>query len=211
MGSLLLSQITPGLVSSNQFGTILLMSNVSRLLVISGPSGVGKGTLMHRVFAESGLPLMMSVSATTRQPRPDEVDGKDYYFLSLAEFEFKRLAGEFLECFEVFGVGTWYGTLRKTVEDGLAAGLWVVLEIDVKGAKKVKEQFPNAMMFFIEPKNVDILKKRLLGRGTESEEAMQRRLATALDELQYADEFEYRIVNDDLDTAVREFIDILQR
>jgi len=185
------------------------MDDGSHLLIVSGPSGVGKGTLLHRVFAESGLPLVMSVSATTRKPRPGETDGKEYHFLSPEEFESKRLAGEFLECFEVFGTGTWYGTLRKTVEEGLAAGRWVVLEIDVQGAKKVKEQFPKALSFFIEPKNPEVLKERLRGRGTESEEAMQRRLETAMEELRHADEFEHRIVNDDLDTAVREFIAIL--
>ena len=187
------------------------MGDGLHLLVISGPSGVGKGTLLHRIFAESGLPLTMSVSATTRKSRPGEIDGIDYHFLSLADFESKRHAGEFLECFEVFGTGTWYGTLRKTVEDGLAAGHWIVLEIDVQGARKVKEQFPEAITCFIEPKSIDILKERLRGRGTESEEAMQRRLATAMEELRHADEFEHRIVNDDLDTAVEEMIAILRR
>ena len=183
----------------------------SHLLVISGPSGVGKGTLLRRVLAESGLPLVISVSATTRKPRPGEVDGKEYHFLSSDEFETKRLAGEFLESFEVFGTGTWYGTLRKTVEDELAADHWVVLEIDVQGAKKIKEMFPGAQMFFIEPKSLDVLQERLLGRGTESKEAMQCRLETAIKELQHADEFEHRIINDDLDAAVRNFIAILQR
>jgi guanylate kinase len=180
-----------------------------KLLVVSGPSGVGKGTLLKRVFEESGLPLVMSVSATTRPSRPGEVNSVHYWFLSPEEFETKRRAGEFLECFEVFGKGTWYGTLRQTVEQGLSAGNWVVLEIDVKGAKAVKNQFPDALLLFIEPKNVDVLKKRLLGRGTETEEAMQRRLATALEELQHAEEFEHRIVNDDLDIAVKQFVDII--
>ena len=188
-----------------------MMVGESHLLIISGPSGVGKGTLLRRVFAESGLPLVMSVSATTRKPRPGEINGKEYHFLSSAEFEAKRFAGEFLECFEVFGTGAWYGTLRKTVEDELAAARWVVLEIDVQGAKKIKEQFPKALSLFIEPKNVDVLRERLRGRGTETEEAMQRRLATAMEELQHADEFEHRIVNDDLDNAVREFIAILHQ
>ena len=180
------------------------------MLVVSGPSGVGKGTLLRKIFAESKLPLVMNISVTTRKPRPGEVDGIHYHFLSSSEFETKRQAGEFLECFEVFGTGTWYGTLRKTVEEELAQGHWVVLEIDVKGAKKVKEQFPEAVMIFIEPKNLDVLKARLQGRGTESKEAMRRRLATAIEEMLHADEFEYRIVNDDLDTAVREFMTILQ-
>jgi guanylate kinase len=186
------------------------MDGKPRLLVVSGPSGVGKGTLVHRVIAESGLPLTMSVSATTRKPRPGEMDGREYDFLNPDEFETKRLAGEFLECFEVFGTGTWYGTPRKKVEEGLAAGRWIILEIDVQGAQHVKEQFSEAMTFFIEPKSIDVLKERLQGRGTESEEAMQRRLARAIEELQHVAEFEYRIVNDDLETAVREFIAILK-
>ena len=199
------------LLWADRFGRIQFMGSKARLLVISGPSGVGKGTLLYRVFAESGLPLVMSVSATTRKPRAGETEGKEYHFLNPAEFEAKRLAGEFLECFEVFGTGTWYGTLKKTVEDGLVADRWVVLEIDVKGAKKIKEQFPNALTFFIEPRDVDVLQERLRGRGTETEEAMQRRLATAMEEIRHASEFEYRIVNDDLDVAVREFIAILWR
>ena len=186
------------------------MGKKPQLLVVSGPSGVGKGTLLHRVIAESGLPLTMSVSATTRKPRPGELDGREYYFLSQDEFETKRLAGEFLECFEVFGTGTWYGTPRKMVEKELTSGRWVVLEIDVQGARRVKEQFPEAMTFFIEPKSLDVLKERLQGRGTETEEAMQRRLGRAIEELQHVAEFEHRIVNDDLDTAVREFIAILK-
>ncbi|MDR2438759.1 MAG: guanylate kinase [Planctomycetaceae bacterium] len=181
-----------------------------KLLVVSGPSGVGKGTLLRRVFAESGFPLTMSVSATTRKPRPGEIDGVHYQFLSAEEFETKRKAGEFLECFEVFGKGIWYGTLRRTVEQGLSAGNWVVLEIDIKGAKTIKEQFSDAVLLFIEPKNIEVLKERLLGRGTETEEAMQRRLTTALEELEHAHEFEHRIVNDDLDVAVKQFIDIIK-
>jgi len=193
-----------------QFGTIDDMNREPLLLVISGPSGVGKGTLLRRTFAESGLPLIMSVSATTRKPRPGEVDGKDYHFLSSEEFESKKCSNEFLECVEVFGTGTWYGTLRQTVENGLASKYWVVLEIDVQGARKVKEQFPQAVTFFIEPKNIDVLKERLQGRATESEESMNCRLTTAMDELQHAGEFDYRIVNDDLDTAVQELIAILR-
>jgi len=183
---------------------------MSHLVLVSGPSGVGKKTILQQVIAESGLPLVMSVSATTRKPRPGEVEGKDYHFLSLADFESKRLAGEFMECFEVFGAGTWYGTLRKTVEDELAAGNWVVLEIDVQGARKVREQFPDALSIFIEPKSTDVLKERLQGRGTESEGAIQHRLTAAMEELQQVDEYEHRIVNDDLDVAVSEFIAILK-
>jgi len=181
------------------------------LVVVSGPSGVGKGTLLRRVFAESGLSLVLSVSATTRLPRPGEIDGVHYRFLSPEDFEARRKNGEFLECFEVFGKDCWYGTLRQDVEDGLRNGNWMVLEIDVKGARTVKEQFPDAVTIFVEPKNVDVLKERLRGRGTETDEAMNRRLATALEELKHANEFQYRIVNDDLDAAVQEFIEKLRQ
>ena len=179
----------------------------ARLIIVSGPSGVGKGTLLKRAFAESELPLVLSVSATTRPPRPGEGDGVHYRFLTTEDFETRRKNGEFLECFEVFGKDCWYGTLRKDVDEALRNGKWVVLEIDVKGARAVKEQFPDAVTIFVEPKNVDVLKERLRGRGTETDEAMKRRLATALEELKHADEFQHRIVNDDLDVAVKEFID----
>jgi guanylate kinase len=181
-----------------------------KLLVVSGPSGVGKGTLLQRVFDDSPLPLILSVSATTRKPRPGEIDGVHYRFLSPEEFEKKRNNGDFLECFEVFGKGTWYGTLRKDVEEGLAAGKYVVLEIDVKGAKTVKNAFPEAVLLFIKPPSVEILKERLAGRGTETDEAMKKRLETALEELQHADEFEHQIVNDVLDNAVKQFIQIIE-
>ena len=180
------------------------------LIVVSGPSGVGKGTLLKRVFAESGLPLTLSVSATTRAPRPGEIDGVHYRFLTVEDFETKRNNGEFLECFEVFGKNCWYGTLREGVEESLRNGNWVVLEIDVKGARTVKEQFPDAVTIFIEPKNTDVLKERLRERGTETDEVMNRRLETALEELKYADDFQHRIVNDDLDVAVQEFIEKLR-
>ncbi|MDR0391523.1 MAG: guanylate kinase, partial [Planctomycetaceae bacterium] len=116
----------------------------SRLLVVSGPSGVGKGTLLKRVLLESGLPIVLSVSATTRSPRPNEKDGEHYHFLTHEQFQLKRDAGEFLECFEVFGKGTWYGTLRSDVEIALCANKYVILEIDVKGANEIKKQFPDA-------------------------------------------------------------------
>jgi guanylate kinase len=180
-----------------------------RLLIVSGPSGVGKGTLLKRVAAESGLPIVMSVSATTRTPRPNEKNGTHYHFLTDKQFQEKRNAGEFLECFEVFGKGIWYGTLRKEVESGLNDGKLVVLEIDVKGAMSVKKQFPDAITIFVEPPNIDTLKERLRGRGTESDEAMQNRLNTAIEELNHAHEFQKRIVNDNLDTAVKQFINAI--
>ncbi|MDR1483686.1 MAG: guanylate kinase [Planctomycetaceae bacterium] len=179
------------------------------LLVVSGPSGVGKGTLLKRVFAESGFPLEMSVSATTRSPRPNEKNGEHYHFLTHEQFQSKKNAGEFLECFEVFGKGTWYGTLRANVESAMAAGNYVVLEIDVKGANEIKKQFPDAITIFVKPPNTDALKERLRGRGTETEETMQNRLKTAIEELNHADEFQYCIINDNLDDAVRQFIEVI--
>ncbi|MDR1480432.1 MAG: guanylate kinase [Planctomycetaceae bacterium] len=181
----------------------------SRLLVVSGPSGVGKGTLLKRVFLESGLPLVMSVSATTRLPRPNEKDGIHYRFMTNEQFQSKKNAGEFLECFEVFGKGTWYGTLRSDVENGLADGNFVVLEIDVKGANEIKKQFPKAITIFVKPPDNETLKERLQGRGTETDEAMKNRLKTAIEELNHANEFQFCIVNDDLDNAVKQFIGII--
>jgi len=151
----------------------------------------------------------MSVSVTTRKPRPGETDGVHYHFLSKEEFEKRRQNNEFLECFEVFGKGVWYGTLKQTVLDEFAAGHWVVLEIDVEGAKAVKAIYPDAVTIFIETKNTDVLRERLVGRGTETDEAMHRRLEVALSEMKHAGEFEHRIINDDLDAAVRQFLEIL--
>jgi guanylate kinase len=181
-----------------------------RLLIVSGPSGVGKGTLLKRVLTESGLPLKMSVSATTRNARPNEKNGIHYHFLTQKQFQEKKNAGEFLECFEVFGKDVWYGTLKADVETGLNEGNFVVLEIDVKGANEIKKQFPDAITIFVKPPNVEILKERLQGRGTESDESMRNRLNTAIEELNHTDEFQYRIINDNLDNAVEQFIKIIK-
>lgn len=182
-----------------------------RIVVISGPSGAGKTTVLKRVLAGAPLPLTPSVSATTRLPRPGEVEGVDYHFLSPAEFEQKRQAGEFLECFQVFGGGHWYGTLASEVDRGLAAGRWVVLEIDVQGALSVAQRVPDAITIFIAPSSRDELERRLRNRKTESEEAIRHRLARADFELAHAAGYRYRVVNDDLDRAVREVIDLLTR
>lgn len=187
-----------------------MSKKVGKVIIISGPSGVGKGTLLKRVFAESGLPLVMSVSATTRKPRPGEKDGVHYRFLDAANFENRKNNGEFLECFEVFATGTWYGTLKSDVENVLANGEWAVLEIDVQGAFAVKKIYPDALTVFVEPKSVEVLKERLRGRGTENEEAMNRRLETALKELEYAGQFQFSVINDDLETAVKELTEILK-
>ena len=182
-----------------------------KLVVISGPSGAGKTTLLKRLYAAAPVPLVTSVSATTRAPRPGEVDGTDYHFLTRDEFARRRERGEFLECFEVYQRGDWYGTLKSEVTPRLAAGKWVVLEIDVQGTLAVLEQYPEATTVFVQTESVDELERRLRGRGTESEEAIQRRLEVARRELAYADRYQYRIINRSVDRAVDEIEKLLKQ
>jgi len=182
-----------------------------KLVVMSGPSGVGKTTVLRRLLATCRLPLRASVSATTRPPRSGEVDGVDYHFLSEAEFHRRRDRGEFLECYEVYSSGWWYGTLNSEVASGLQSGKWVVLGIDVHGAFSVVEQYPDAVTIFLRPSSLEELEKRLRGRGTEDDEAVRRRLEQAKNELALADWYRYQVVNDDLDRAVHEICDILVR
>ncbi|MBX7166967.1 MAG: guanylate kinase [Pirellulales bacterium] len=182
-----------------------------RLIVVSGPSGAGKSTLLKRVLASTTRPLVSSISATTRPPRPGEVDGRDYYFLTSEEFARRRDAGEFLECFEVYGRGHWYGTLRSEVTTGLAAGKWVVLEIDVQGTEAIRRQFPAAVTIFVRPKSFAELEKRLRDRATESEAALARRLEVGRRELAAADTYDYQVINEDLDRAVADLCQILNQ
>jgi guanylate kinase len=180
-----------------------------RVVVVSGPSGAGKTSVMQRVYRCCPVPLVRSVSATTRPPRPGEADGVDYHFLTRAEFDARRKRGEFIECFPVFAQQSWYGTLRSEVAAGLDAGRWVVLEIDVQGALVVMERYPDAITIFLQPGSLAELERRLRGRGTETEEAIRRRLETAARELAMADRYQYHVANDDMDQAVRELSDIL--
>ena len=177
--------------------------------MVSGPSGAGKTSVMQRVYRCCPIPLVRSVSATTRPPRPGEVDGLDYHFLSAEAFASRRQRGEFLECFEVFTQGHWYGTLRSTVATGLNAGNWVVLEIDVQGALAVMERFAEAVTIFLRPSSREELERRLRGRGTETEQSIRRRLAQADRELALAGRYRYQVVNDRLDQAVQEMCGIL--
>jgi guanylate kinase len=171
------------------------------VFVITGPSGVGKGTLI-RTLLERIPELELSVSATTRAPRPGEVDGVDYHFLSEAEFDGRVLEGDFLEHADYSG--RRYGTLRSELERRLAAGASVVLEIEVQGARQVKEKMPDAMRIFIAPPSEEALRTRLVGRGTDDEAQRERRLATAKEELAAQDEFDIVVVNDRLDDAADE-------
>jgi guanylate kinase len=181
-----------------------------QLVVVSGPSGAGKTTLLRKLFERSGR-LVSSISATTRPPRPGERDGVDYHFMSGEEFQRRRQRGDFLECFEVFGRGFWYGTLESEVTPGLKAGKWVVLEIDVQGTMAVLERYPDALTIFVRPASVDELERRLRSRGTESPDAIERRLQVARQELSCADRYRYQVLNDDIDRAVAEIVEILNR
>ncbi len=180
-----------------------------KLVVISGPSGAGKTTVLREVFQRASAPLVASISATTRRPRPGELDGVDYHFLAPNEFARRREAGEFLECCEVYGRGDWYGTLKGEVAPRLAAGKWVVLEIDVHGTLAVLEHYPDAVTIFLRPSSMAELERRLRERGTETEDALRRRLAVAAEELKSIDRYRYQVINDDVELAVAELCRIL--
>lgn len=180
-----------------------------KIVVISGPAGVGKSTVLPLVFRGAPVPLVASVSATTRPPRPGEQDGVDYHFLSREEFARRRERGEFLECFEVFRLGHWYGTLAAEVATGLKSGKWVVLEIDVQGAMAVMERYPDAISIFLRPPSMEVLERRLRGRRTETEEAIQRRLAEARNELSCADRYRHQVVSDEAERTAEEICGIL--
>lgn len=180
-----------------------------KLVVISGPSGAGKTTLLKRLYATSPVPLVTSVSATTRAPRRGEVNGTDYHFLTKDEFERRRRQGDFLECFEVYQRGDWYGTLKSEVAPRLADGKWVVLEIDVQGTLAVLEHYPKAVTIFVRPSSLAELERRLRDRGTESEAALQRRLEVARRELESAHHYRFQVVNDDVEAALNQLREIL--
>ena len=180
-----------------------------QFVVLSGPSGSGKTTIVERLIERSPVKLVKSVSATTRPPRKNEKQGKNYYFLSPDEFAERRGKGEFLECAEVHGTGNWYGTLRSEVERAKSLGGWALLEIDVQGARQIIEKYPRALTIFLKASSEAEYEKRLRARGTDAPETIERRLANARNELKYAPRYRYQVVNDDLERAVGEIVNII--
>ena len=177
-----------------------------KLIIVSGPSGSGKSTVTKIVKDKLNIPL--SISATTRNPRDGEIDGKDYFFLSEEEFKNKIANDEFYEYAEVHG--NYYGTLKKTVEDNLNKGLNVILEIDVQGALIAKEKKKDAILVFFRTKDMEVLEKRLRDRKTDSEEVIQTRLKNAETELKYENKYNYTIINENLEDSIQELIDIIE-
>ncbi len=178
-----------------------------RLVVLSGASGSGKSTLVDRLLERSGLSLRVSVSATTRDPRPGEVQGVDYYFVNRFDFEIGRDVDFYLEWAVVHGhlYGTPIGPIREAIDEGAC----IILVIDVQGAMKVREKMPDSLLIFVHAPDPSTLETRLRARGTDDEPTIQKRLANARREIAQADRYDYQIINDDLDRAVNELAAIL--
>jgi guanylate kinase len=176
-----------------------------RLIVISGASGSGKSTLVRRLLARGDLRLQVSVSATTRPPRPGEENGRDYRFLSAEEFE--EIRGDLLESARVHGF--WYGTPARPARAALTQGICMILVIDVQGGLQVKQKVPNALLVFVQVAGLDELERRLRARGTDDEATIQRRLLGARRELELAKHYDVHVVNDELNRSVNELARIL--
>ena len=183
------------------------MKKQGTLVVVSGFAGTGKGTVMKELLGRYDS-YALSISATTRNPRPGEVDGREYFFKTKEEFEQMIADNEFVEhaCY----VGNYYGTPKKYVKEQLAAGKDVILEIEIQGALNIKSQFPDALLLFIAPPSADVLKSRLVGRGTETAEVIEQRLARAVEESKGIENYDYLVVNDDLDECVENVHQMIQ-
>ncbi|MCB9903102.1 MAG: guanylate kinase [Planctomycetes bacterium] len=175
------------------------------MVLISGPSGAGKSTICRRLIQDPRVEF--SISATTRAPRAGEVDGRDYHFLTPQQFRAKTAAGEFIEQAEVHG--NMYGTLRAPMERAIDAGRVYLLEIDVQGANQIKAQQIPGLFIFIAPPDAETLRRRLVGRGTDSPEVVERRLAKAQDELRERVRYDHVVVNDDLERALAEVRELI--
>ena len=182
------------------------MNEKGKLIVISGPSGSGKSTVVNRAI-QGREDMCFSTSVTTRSPRPGEVDGKDYFFIDPQRFQEMVERDELLEHAQY--VANSYGTPRAFVEQKLNEGLNVILDIEVQGARQVREKMQNAVLIFIIPPSLEELRRRLVNRGTDAADVIEARLQRAAEELKEADLYDYLIINDDLDTAAREFTSIL--
>ncbi|MEG1620458.1 MAG: guanylate kinase [Oscillospiraceae bacterium] len=183
------------------------MKNNGLLIVISGPSGVGKGTVLAE-YRKTHDNLHMSVSATTRNPRPGEIDGKDYYFISREKFDTMVAQGEMFE-YAIYG-DNCYGTPKKPVEEKIKQGIDVILEIEVQGAMQVRNASPEAVLIFIMPPSFEVLKNRLVGRNTETIEAVNKRLSAAQAEISSAGDYDFVILNDDVDRAVAKLSAVIE-
>ena len=177
------------------------------LIVVSGFSGAGKGTIM-KALLERYDNYALSISATTRNPRPGEEEGKAYFFKTTEEFE-KMIAKDDLIEYAMY-VGNYYGTPKAYVEEQLCAGKDVILEIEIQGALKVKEKFPNTLLLFVTPPSAEELRKRLEGRGTETQKVIDGRMKRAIEEAEYMDQYDYLVVNDELDVCVEEMHHLIQ-
>ncbi|MEB3148927.1 MAG: guanylate kinase [Sphaerospermopsis sp.] len=180
--------------------------SLGKLIVLTGPSGVGKGTLMQKLL-QLHPELYYSVSATTRSPRPGEINGQNYYFITRSQFQKLVAQGELLEWAEF--AGNYYGTPRAAVLEQIQSGKLVILEIELEGARQIRTSYPNALSIFILPPSFSELEKRIRGRGQDSQEAIARRLNRAQEEIEAAAEFDIQIVNDDLETALNQIEAVL--
>lgn len=176
------------------------------LIVVSGFSGAGKGTLMKALLKEYDN-YALSISATTRKPREGEVDGREYFFKTVEEFEKMIAKDELIEYAKY--VDNYYGTPRAYVEEQFAAGKDVILEIEIQGALKVKEKFPETLLLFVTPPNAKVLRERLVGRGTETMEVIESRMRRAAEEAEGMSKYDYLVINDDLDICVKEMHEII--
>ena len=183
------------------------MNKEGILIVVSGFSGAGKGTIM-KALLERYDNYALSISATTRDPRPGEEEGKAYFFKTTEEFE-KMIAKDDLIEYAMY-VGNYYGTPKAYVEEQLYAGKDVILEIEIQGALKVKEKFPNTLLLFVTPPSAEELRKRLEGRGTETQEVIDGRMKRAIEEAEYMDQYDYLVVNDELGVCVEEMHHLIQ-